>query len=138
MRLKINNQDVQVSIFHMDCDEFKDKHSELVPGSPLANNVCPKKITVAEVIYDNCSSKSASYCHTNDQFNRRRGSTSALERAMKQHPSLRFNKELRKEVFTKMFRSEPSPYTQLAKLVRGRPELAKRLVELGKDLTTTD
>lgn len=144
MRLKINNQDVEVSISHMNCEKFSKEHPELIIGSPLERGVCPKKITVAEVFYKGCVSKGISYCHNNDAFNRRRGSADALERAMERHPNLKpvdneseklTRKGFRGAIFEKMFRAEPSPYVQLAKMVRGKPELARRLVELGKTLT---
>lgn len=132
MRLKINNLETLVSIHHMDYAQFKEEFPELVEHSPKK----AKKITVAQVSHCNCISKACSFVHKNDQFNRRKGSIRALERALHQHPVLRqLNaKKERKEIFAQVFRSEPSPYDELAKLVRSRPELAKKLVEYGKTL----
>jgi len=132
MRFNLNNKEVQISIHHMSYVDFKKNYPGLVKHSPKKS----KKVTVAELIYDNCRSVASSHVHKNDQFNRRKGSVTALERAIKQHPELKKqgNKALRKEVFNKMFRSEPSPYNELDKLVRSRPDLAKKLVEHGKTL----
>lgn len=134
MRLKINNQETLVSIFHLDDKEFRTKFPELAKHSPKKS----KKITVAEVTYDNCHSVASSHVHKNDQFNRRQGSVNALERALHQHPTLkqRSNKALRTEIFNKMFRSEPSPYEQLAKMVRGKPDLVRELIQVIENKTS--
>ena len=134
MKLKINNQETLVSIFHLNNDEFCSKFPELAKHSPKKS----KKVTVAEVTYDNCHSVASSHVHKNDQFNRRQGSINALERALHQHPTLsqRGNKQLRTEIFEKMFRSEPSPYDQLDKMVRGKPDLVRELIQVIENKTS--
>lgn len=130
MKLSIQGKEAYVSIFHMSSEEFAEKHPELVQDSPLSRGIVPKKVTLAEVTYNGLRSSGIAYCHENDTFNRRRGSADALERALKQHPDTKSNKELRTQIFQKMFRSSPSPYALLDSVVRGRPELAKKLADM--------
>lgn len=136
MKVTVNEKLAQVTIKHMTPEEFKTEYPTVVPSTCLSEGVSPNRMTVAEVIYDNCSSLGLSICHENDSFKRRKGSTSALSRALKQHPSFKGSarKELRRELFTKMFRSEPSPYSQLNEVVRGRPELARKLLNSANEI----
>lgn len=132
MKIKVNNQETYVCVKHLESEEFEKAYPNLVEHTPLSRGVKPKRITVAEITYDGLQSVGLSHCHENDQFNRRRGSSDAIERALTQHPQFRDNKALRTEVFNKMFRAESSPYDRLAKLVRGKPDLAWELVEYGE------
>jgi len=62
MRFNLNNKEVQISIHHMSYVDFKKNYPGLVKHSPKKS----KKVTVAELIYDNCRSVASSHVHKNE------------------------------------------------------------------------
>jgi hypothetical protein len=124
----------EVFISHMEPEEFLAEFPYLDTGINISKKKT-KKVTVAEVIFDGASSTAVSVCHKNDDFRRHKGSSSALSRALKQHPNLRQReaKDTRRQIFEQMFRSEPSPYAELEELIKGRPELVRKLIAVARE-----
>lgn len=144
MKLTVNNKQVLMRVVHLNGDEFKKQFPDLVSGTPLTKKKhTVNKVTVAEVTYDNVTSRAISLVHKNDQFNRRIGASRSLHAALLQHPSMNQarnleHKKLRAEIYNYMFRSEPSPYAQLSRLVKGRPEVAEAFLKLTQSIKRGD
>lgn len=122
-------------VAHLAPEKFKKDYPQLVNSTCLVDpSIKPNRVTYAEVTYDGLTSKATAIAHENDQFQRRKGAVLALSRALRQHSTFkgRESKDLRREVFAQMFRSEPSPYTELMELVDGRPDLARDLTKMGR------
>lgn len=124
----------EVFISHMEPTDFLKEFPDLDTGINISKKNT-KKVTVAEVVFDGASSTAVSVCSKINNFRRHKGSSSALSRALKQHPSLRQkqSKDARRQIFEQMFRSEPSPYAELEELIKGRPELVRKLITVARE-----
>lgn len=129
MKIELNNKEALVAIHHMNVPEFKKKYPQFKKEVSKKN----KMVTVAEVLYDGVQAVDYCKCHPEDDFVRREGAMRALSKVLMIHPELKKkdNKTLRRSIHERMFRSEPSPYAQLLSLIRGKPDLARKLHELG-------
>ncbi len=136
MKVNLGNKSAHVLIKHMDTQEFMQKHPAIAENSCLTRDTQTSRITVAQVTFENLTSTGVAYCHPNDQFKRRSGSSRSLSKAMNQHPALQgySGKQLRRSLYESVFRKSESPYKELLKMIKGRPELTKKLVESGRKI----
>lgn len=144
MKLTIGDKQILMRVVHLNPDEVKKEFPDLVGGTVLAKkNHKISKATVAELTYDGVTSRALSLCSINDSFNRRVGASRSLHAALLQHPSMNqkgnpAHKKLRSEIYGRMFRSEPSPYDSLNKLVKGKPDLAWAFLDLMQAIREDD
>ena len=125
MRTTINGISIEVRLMHMAPEKFCEIYNHDFGARKIS------KVTVATVTRDDTTVTDWAACSASDQFSKRKGGTLALARVF-DNPDIKFSKEERTQIYYDLYRHNDSPYELLNSYVRGRPELAKHLINVSK------